>query len=107
MQDENFNLLKRSIERILGIQCGSYKEEYIKRRVLSRMRIRGKEEYKDYNSLLIQDKDEQEALRNALTINVTTFHRDPDVFNLIGKEIFPSIVHDKKSIKIWRKNSRK
>ncbi|MBN1431934.1 MAG: protein-glutamate O-methyltransferase CheR [Methanomicrobiaceae archaeon] len=101
MQDENFNLLKKSIERILGIQCGSYKEEYIKRRVLSRMRIRGKEEYKDYNSLLVQDKDEQESLRNALTINVTKFWRDKEVFEIIKAEIIPEILKKRGKARIW------
>lgn len=101
MQDEDFNVLKRSIERILGIQCGSYKEDYIKRRVLSRMRIRGKEDYREYNSILISDKPEQEALRNALTINVTKFWRDKEVFDIIKSEIIPGILRKRGKARIW------
>lgn len=101
MQDEYFLLLKRNIERILGIQCGSYKEDYIKRRVLSRMRIRGKEEYKEYNSLFVGDKDEQEALRNALTINVTKFWRDKEVFDIVKSEIIPDILRKRGKVRIW------
>ena len=101
MENNDFLTLKRSIERLLGIQCGSYKEDYIKRRVLSRMRIRGKENYKDYNSVLVAEKNEQEALRNALTINVTKFWRDKDVFDLIKSEIIPEILRKKGKARIW------
>lgn len=101
MADEKFFQLKRSIERLLGIQCGSYKEEYIKRRVLSRMRIRGLEDYKEYNSILSADKNEQEALRNALTINVTKFWRDNEVFDIIKTEIIPDILRKRGKARIW------
>ncbi|WP_421907973.1 CheR family methyltransferase [Methanolacinia petrolearia] len=101
MEDNDFLLLKRSIERLLAIQCGSYKEDYIKRRVLSRMRIRGKENYKDYNTVLVAEKDEQEAIRNALTINVTKFWRDKEVFDLIKSDIIPDIIRRKGKARIW------
>jgi len=58
-------------------------------------------DFAEYHQYLRTHPEEEEKLRNALTINVTKFLRDPDVFNLIGKEIFPSIIQDKKSIKIW------
>ncbi|PKG32398.1 MAG: chemotaxis protein CheR, partial [Methanoregula sp.] len=33
----DFNLLKKHVEQLLKIQCSNYKEDYIKRRFLSRM----------------------------------------------------------------------
>jgi len=99
MQD--FLTLKRSIEKILSIQCSNYKEDYIKRRILSRMRITGKENYGDYNSCLITSPEEQEALRNALTINVTKFWRDKDVFDMVKKDVLPEIIKRKQRIRIW------
>ncbi|MDD4126658.1 MAG: protein-glutamate O-methyltransferase CheR [Methanomicrobium sp.] len=101
MIDSEFQTLKRTIEKLLGIQCGCYKEDYIKRRLLSRMRITGKEHYRDYNSLLISDKKEQELLRNALTINVTKFYRDKEVFDLLKAEIFPELIRNKGRMRIW------
>jgi chemotaxis protein methyltransferase CheR len=101
MIDSEFQTLKRTIEKLLGIQCGCYKEDYIKRRVLSRMRITGKEKYREYNSLILSDKSEQELLRNALTINVTKFYRDKEVFDLIKSDIFPGIIRSKGRMRIW------
>jgi len=101
MIDSDFQTLKKTIEKLLGIQCQCYKEDYIKRRVLSRMRITGKEHYRDYNSYVLSDKKEQELLRNALTINVTKFYRDKEVFDLIKSEIFPEIIRNKGRMRIW------
>jgi len=101
MSDAEFQNLKRTIQKLLNIQCGSYKEDYIKRRVLSRMRITGKTEYNDYNKILVADKNEQELLRNALTINVTKFWRDREVFDLLKGDIIPGIINRKGRIRIW------
>ncbi|MBN2733605.1 MAG: protein-glutamate O-methyltransferase CheR [Methanomicrobiaceae archaeon] len=101
MKDSDFQILKKTIEKLLGIQCGCYKEDYIKRRVLSRMRITGKEHYKDYNSFVLSDIKEQELLRNALTINVTKFYRDKEVFDLLKAEVFPKIINAKGRMRIW------
>ena len=65
------------------------------------MRIRGKENYKDYNTVLVAEKDEQEAIRNALTINVTKFWRDKEVFDLIKSDIIPDIIRRKGKARIW------
>ncbi|WOF15868.1 protein-glutamate O-methyltransferase CheR [Methanoplanus sp. FWC-SCC4] len=101
MTDKDFQGLTRSIERILGIQCGCYKEDYIKRRVLSRMRITGKENYKDYTTYFLSTESEKDLLRNALTINVTKFYRDKEVFDLVKTNIIPDILRKKGRIRIW------
>ena len=98
---DDFGLLIRFIEHTLGIRCSSYKEDYIKRRFLSRMRSTNCITYKDYLNYLKVNPAELEKLRNALTINVTEFFRDSDVYELIKKEIFPSLVQQRKRLRIW------
>jgi len=46
--DDGFSALKRFIEQTLKIQCNNYKEDYIKRRLLSRMRSTATTTYPDY-----------------------------------------------------------
>jgi chemotaxis protein methyltransferase CheR len=98
---EDFRALQRSIERLLSIKCLNYKEDYIERRVLSRMRLSGKTGFKEYHSFLLSSPEEQELLRNALTINVTKFWRDGDVFGHIQKEIIPELLKRKSRVRIW------
>jgi chemotaxis protein methyltransferase CheR len=98
---DDFGLLIRFIENTLGIRCSSYKEDYIKRRLLSRMRSTNCITYQDYLNYLKANMVELEKLRDALTINVTEFFRDSDVYELIKKEIFPALIQNRKRLRIW------
>lgn len=98
---DDFIILKRFIEQTLGIQCGNYKEDYIKRRVLSRMRSTNNAAYGDYLKYLKANPPELEHLRNALTINVTEFFRDNDVYDAIKTDVLPALFQQKKRLRIW------
>ena len=49
---DGFASLRRFIEHTLAIQCSNYKEDYIKRRILSRMRSTDNAGYDDYLAYL-------------------------------------------------------
>ena len=98
---DDFVLLKRFIEQNLGIRCSNYKEDYIKRRLLSRMRSTNSLTCQDYLRYLKVNPQELENLRNALTINVTEFFRDNDVYEVIRNEIFPALFRQRKRLRIW------
>jgi chemotaxis protein methyltransferase CheR len=100
-KDDGFSTLKRFIEQTLKIQCSNYKEDYIKRRLLSRMRSTGTTNYEEYLKYLHNNAPELENLRNALTINVTEFFRDADVYDMVKKEILPALFKGRKTIRIW------
>jgi len=93
--------LIQDVQKRLKIQLTNYKQDYIKRRMLSRMNSTRSKDFVEYHQYLRTHPEEEEKLRNALTINVTKFFRDPEVFDLVKKEIFPSILRDKRNIKIW------
>jgi chemotaxis protein methyltransferase CheR len=97
----DFNLLKRHVEQLLKIQCSNYKEDYIKRRFLSRMRTTNSATYGDYLRYLKSHPGENEPLRNALTINVTEFFRDKEVWDEVKNVILPALFQQKKRISIW------
>ncbi|MFH0967589.1 MAG: protein-glutamate O-methyltransferase CheR, partial [Methanobacteriota archaeon] len=89
------------VQKRLKIQLTCYKQDYIKRRLLSRMNSTRSKDFAEYHQYLKNHPEEEEKLRNALTINVTKFFRDLDVFDLVKNEIFPTILRDKRTIKIW------
>ena len=98
---DGFSALKRFIEHTLTIQCSNYKEDYIKRRILSRMRSTNSADYHEYLTYLKANPPELENLRNALTINVTEFFRDNDVYDSMKKEILPALFRQRKRLRIW------
>jgi chemotaxis protein methyltransferase CheR len=98
---DEFTALKQHIEQILKIQCGNYKEDYIKRRLLSRMRSTNTANYTDYLKYLKANEPELEILRKALTINVTEFFRDQDVYESLRNAVLPDLFRQRKRIRIW------
>jgi len=98
---DDFTTLKKYIEQTLKIQCSSYKEDYIKRRLLSRMRSTNSADYGAYLRYLKATVPELELLRNALTINVTEFFRDTEVYDAIKKEVLPDLFRQRKRLRIW------
>lgn len=98
---DDFVLLKRFIEQTLAIHCSNYKEAYIRRRVSSRMRSTDCLSFEDYHRYLKANPMELEKLRNALTINVTEFFRDNDVYDVMKKEILPALFTQRKRLRIW------
>jgi chemotaxis protein methyltransferase CheR len=54
-----------------------------------------------YHAFLRSHPAEVEALKNALTINVTAFLRDPEVFRVLEKEVIPTLLGKKGRIHIW------
>ena len=98
---DDFTILLDTIERILNIRCGQYKEDYIKRRLFSRMNATQTKEYRDYQAIILKDADEREKLKNALTINVTKFFRDPEVFEVVKKDLLTTLLRKRTKIRIW------
>jgi chemotaxis protein methyltransferase CheR len=98
---DDFGALTRYIEQTLKIQCANYKEDYIKRRLLSRMRSTNTTTYDDYLKYLRANVPELENLRNALTINVTEFFRDGEVYESLKKDVLTDLFRQRKRLRIW------
>jgi chemotaxis protein methyltransferase CheR len=98
---DDFTALERHIEHTLKIQCGNYKEDYIKRRIFSRMRSTGTSNFTEYLKYLKANEPELEVLRKALTINVTEFFRDQDVYESLKDTVLPDLFRQRKRIRIW------
>lgn len=101
VSDKGLPELIADVQKRLKIQLTSYKQDYIKRRLLSRMNSTRSKDFAEYHQFLRTHPEEEEKLRNALTINVTKFFRDLDVFDLVKKDIFPILLKEKRTIKIW------
>jgi chemotaxis methyl-accepting protein methylase len=91
LNEQGFLTLTEKIARERGFSCSSYKDRCLKRRIAVRMRARGVHTYEEYAALLDGDRGEYELLLQALTINVTKFFRNPDVYESISREVLPHL----------------
>jgi chemotaxis methyl-accepting protein methylase len=83
--------LKDQIRRRVGFSCDGYKERCLRRRIGVRMRARGVHGYADYGALLETDPAEYQRLLDAVTINVSKFFRNADVWEMIRERVIPRL----------------
>lgn len=105
-EDIDFILLKSVIKDKLGFNCEYYKDSHFKRRIDVRLRASGARNYGDYVKLLKENPEELAILMDTLTVNVTNFFRNTEVYDIVEKEVLPAVIKTKstsslKSIKIW------
>ncbi|MDI6740041.1 MAG: protein-glutamate O-methyltransferase CheR [Candidatus Edwardsbacteria bacterium] len=94
-------------DRILadtGFDIRQYKERPLKRRLAVRLRACKLAAYAEYAARLKDDPSEYPRLWDALTINVTSFYRNPETYAAVQAKVFPVLVAEAKgtgSLLFW------
>lgn len=106
IEDPEFIHLKEGILREKRLDCNQYKDSYLARRFNVRMRACGVHSYRDYMDYLGRRPEEWDCLLDDLTINVTQFFRDAQVFVNLEEEILPLMIYEKvvarnPKIRVW------
>ena len=87
-----------------GIDFTHYKHTTLKRRILRRMALYKLDILEDYAKYLQSNPKEVEALSQEFLIHVTSFFRDPEVFQTLKEQVFPSMMLNRaldEPIRIW------
>ncbi len=95
-----FHLLRRST----GVDFTQYRQSTILRRIHRRMVVHKVEAIKDYVKYVQSSPAEIKALYQDMLINVTSFFRNPTVFEGMKAEIFPNILRNRgteAAIRVW------
>jgi two-component system CheB/CheR fusion protein len=81
-----------------------YKRGTLERHVERRMAMAGIKTAESYLVWLRRDEAELDQLSREMLINVTSFFRDPTVFEYLAREVIPGLVHDHptdRPLRIW------
>jgi len=100
VSDDGFDDLLAFVEDELAFATSHYNDSYLDRRVSSRMRRTQSETYTEYFETLQDDPDEQQALLEAMSINVTGFFRNPDVWEGI-REVLQCLTATNETVRVW------
>ncbi|MGZ8486285.1 MAG: chemotaxis protein CheB, partial [Candidatus Binatia bacterium] len=71
------------VHAVTGVDFRMYRDTTIKRRIMRRMALHTQESLVNYVERLEHDRDEVKALYHDLLINVTSFFRDPALFDAL------------------------
>ncbi|ELY44465.1 CheR family methyltransferase [Natronorubrum sulfidifaciens] len=100
MTGDSFDELLAYIEAELAFATSHYNDSYLDRRLSSRMRRTQSDTYSAYLETLRDDPAEQEALLDALSINVTGFFRNPDVWSGI-RDVLVALTDANETVRVW------
>ena len=89
--EEDLGKVVSVIKDFMDFNPENYKVKPLVRRIRSRMRKVGIDDYNDYAGLLKSSKEEKNKLKESLTINLTSFFRNKTVFDTLRTDILPSM----------------
>jgi chemotaxis protein methyltransferase CheR len=97
---DGFEKVLGYIDRNMAFEPGSYNDSYLDRRITARMRRTDTETYREYLDILSTERTEREALLDALSINVTKFFRNPEVWKQL-REVLQQLTADNRTVRCW------
>jgi two-component system, chemotaxis family, CheB/CheR fusion protein len=104
---KNDDVLKKIflvVRNAVGVDYSEYKPATLERRLARRMALRRVATHEAYLELLLAEPEEARLLYEDVLIHVTSFFRDPEVFEQIKLDVFPGIVAGKADgapIRLW------
>ena len=88
-----------------GVDFTHYRQTTIKRRIIRRMLLHKIHTISDYLALLKEHPTEIDALYQDVLIRVTSFFRDPDVFEALKEKVFPALIDRRRQqdtpVRVW------
>lgn len=85
----------------LNIDLNSYKQNQLQRRITTVMKNAKANNLEEYAELIKNDKEVRAAFLDYITINVTEFFRNKEIFEEFEKVLTDILVPKFKDIKIW------
>ncbi|MFX4261932.1 CheR family methyltransferase [Pelotomaculum propionicicum] len=98
-----FSLFKDKVRGSFKLDLNSYKENQLKRRLDNLMVKQNVStgNYAEFFNLLTVDRSAYMEFLDTITINVSEFFRDKPIFDTLENNIIPSLLDDRKRLKIW------
>jgi two-component system, chemotaxis family, CheB/CheR fusion protein len=99
-----FNKILALLRRTMGADFSLYKANTLRRRIRRRMILNKLDGLDEYAKYLRNNPAEVENLYQDILINVTSFFRDSETFEVLKEKIFPRIVEHRapdEPVRIW------
>ena len=89
------------VRKLSAIDLSQYKRGQMERRIRSFAQRKGSADLADYLNMLRTSKDELEDFLDRMTINVSQLWRNPEQWDLIGRETLPELAGHGRPLSVW------
>ncbi len=100
----HFKAVLRLLHAANGVDFAGYRDTTVKRRIARRVALSGDADLAAYAERLKTNRAELDALYQDILIGVTSFFRDPAVFEALKQQVFPEIMANRptdRTIRVW------
>jgi len=99
----HFEEFLRETAPLLGLQWRPFQKRNIKRKIERRIAEIGLSHFEEYLLRVQKDPTEKNRLSKVLTVTISRFFRDQEVFNTIEASVIPTIIKERGEgdFKIW------
>lgn len=99
--ENDLKALEKWIYKEFRIDISAYKSNQMNRRLTNMMKRSGANSVNEYIVLLEKSPVLKQKLKDFITINVSEFFRNKDLFDDLKKAVMDNLVKDNKRLKIW------
>lgn len=85
----------------LNLELDAYKEQQLQRRIKTVMTNAGAKDLREYADLIKKDKEIRDVFLDYITINVTEFYRNREIFEDFEKILVNDIANKFSTVNIW------
>jgi chemotaxis protein methyltransferase CheR len=97
----DYDFFKDWVKRKLKIDLHAYKEKQLHRRIATVMNSSGASDLQSYAALIEKDQQVRQVFLDYITINVTEFYRNKEIFDEFETALKDILVPRFKNLKIW------
>ncbi|HSG74398.1 MAG TPA: protein-glutamate O-methyltransferase CheR [Nitrosopumilaceae archaeon] len=104
ISEQDLKEITQFVHKKRGLDLSYFKPTFLSRRIGVRMKMLSMTSSSQYAQLLNSDLNELGTLYDSLSINVTKFYRDKQVWHVFGNKIIPNLLKNSKpndQLRIW------
>ena len=101
MEAGEYSYVRREILNLTGVDLTCYRMQQVQRRLRTYLARSGHESWSSFFRERRVDSDGLRELKDYLTINVSSFFRDPEKYAYLDSRILPELVGDGARLRVW------
>ena len=101
MEEVEYNYIKCQVRKLIGVDLNCYKAPQMQRRLKAYLIRSGYPNWPKYFRVVRANPDELSKLRDYLTINVSSFFRDPEKYDYLQTSILPELLRNRPILRVW------
>ncbi len=101
MEEMEYNYIKRQVMKLTGVDLNCYKAPQMQRRLKAYLVRSGYSNWPKFFRTIRTNPAELNKLKDYLTINVSSFFRDPEKYKYLQTSILPELLGRRPTLRVW------